>query len=269
MAARGRKKKKPMGLGSKIILVICLIVFCGSGFYLGNYFYKAWTAQKEFGQLKEMEISQKGILTDKGYIIGKYASLYKENSDIVGWVQMDETPVDYPVMQTKDDPEYYLYRNFKKEYSEAGTIFMDANSDIYLPTSNWLIYGHHMRSGMMFHDIEKYDSQEFYEKHPTFRFDTIYKGGQGTYQVIAACYTKIYSADSDAFKYYEYAARDNREDFEEYIAGIKSIACYDTGVSAEYGDQLVTLSTCAYHTKEGRFFVVGKRIDAKQKKPEF
>jgi len=269
MAARRRGKKKPMGLGSKIILIICLMVFCGSGYYLADYFYKAYTAQKEFGQLKDIDISQKGILTDKGYIIGKYAGLFKANSDIVGWVQIDETPVDYPVMQTKDDPEYYLYRNFKKEYSEAGTIFMDAASDIYRPTSNWLVYGHHMRSGIMFHDIEKYDNKEFYDKHPTFRFDTIYKGGQGTYQVIAACYSKIYGQNEDVFKYYQYADIDNKEDFDEYVANVKAIACYETGETAEYGDQLVTLSTCAYQTKDGRFFVVGKRIDAKQKKPEF
>lgn len=269
MAARRKKKKQPMGMGSKIILIICLIVFCGSGYYLADYFYKAWKAQNQFADLKQIEMTEKGMLTDKGYIIGKYAGLYRNNSDIIGWVEMEDTRIDYPVMQTKDDPEYYLHRNFKKEYSDSGTPFMDADSDIFIPTSNWMVYGHHMRSGIMFHDLKKYESKEFFDKHPTFKFDTIYKGGQGTYQIIAACYSKIYAEDENVFKYYQYANIDSREVFEEYVNGVKSISCYETGETAEYGDQLVTLSTCAYQTDEGRFFVVGKRIDAKQKKPEF
>ncbi len=263
------KKKKPMGIGSKILLMICLIVFCGSGFYLGSYFYKAWKAQDEFSQLTQIDMDLNDIRTDKGTIIGKYAGMWKENSDIIGWVKMEDTKIDYPVMQTKEDPEFYLHRSFKKEYSDSGTPFMDADSDIFIPTSNWLIYGHHMKSGIMFHDIVKYEQQDFYQKHPTFKFDTIYKGGQGTYQIIAAGYSKIYNEDENVFKYYQYADIDSKERFDEYVAGVKSISVYETGETAEYGDQLVTLSTCTYQTEDGRFFVVGKRIDAKQKKPEF
>lgn len=267
MAAKREKQK--MGLGSKIILMICLIVFCGSGFYLGSYFFNAWKAQNQFSELTEIDMNMKDLLTDKGTIIGKYVGLYKKNSDIIGWVKLEDTRVNYPVMQTKDDPEFYLHRDFKKEYSESGTPFMDADSDIFEPTANWMVYGHHMKSGIMFHDLVKYESKDFYDKHPTFSFDTIYKGGQGTYQIIAACYSKIYSENSTEFKYYQYPDIRTREEFEEYVNGVKSISSYETGETAEYGDQLVTLSTCAYQTKEGRFFVVGKRIDAKQKKPEF
>ncbi len=263
------RNKKPMGIGSKILLIICLIVFCGSGFYLADYFLKAWKAQDQFAELKDLNTEEKDILTDKGTIIGKYAALYKQNQDIIGWVKIDGTRIDYPVMQTQDDPEFYLHRDFKKEYSESGTPFMDANSDIFIPTCNWVVYGHHMRSGIMFHDLVKYDSEEFYRKHPTFKFDTIYKGGQGTYQVIAACYSQIYPEDSNEFKYYQYAHITTREEFEEYVNGVKSIACYETGETAEYGDQLVTLSTCAYQTDDGRFFVVAKRTDAKQRRPQF
>ena len=263
------KKKKPMGIGSKIILIICLIVFCGSGFYLGSYFYKAWQAQSEFSDLTKIDANLNDILTDRGTIIGKYAGLWKSNSDIIGWVKMEDTRIDYPVMQTKDDPEFYLHRNFKKEYSDSGTPFMDADSDIFEPTPNWMVYGHHMKSGIMFHDLVKYEKKEFYQKHPTFSFDTIYKGGQGTYQIIAAGYTKIYNEDDNVFKYYQHTALNSKEEFDEYVAGVKSISSYETGETAEYGDQLVTLSTCSYQTTDGRFFVVGKRIDAKQKKPEF
>ena len=120
----------------------------------------------------------------------------------------------------------------------------------------------------MFHDMLKYKDKSFYQEHKTFRFDTIYKGGQGTYEIIAAGYSKIYPEDSDAFKYYQYAGITSRSDFNEYLKGVKGLSEYNTGVSAEYGDQLVTLSTCAYHEKNGRFFIVGKRTDAKQVKPQ-
>ncbi len=263
MAAR---RKKGMSIGTAIILVICLIVFCGSGAYLANYFYKAWSAQKA---IPVADGSSGDLLTDKGTIIGKYAGLYQKNPDLIGWVKIEGTKIDYPVMQTQNDPEFYLHRDFDKQDSDSGIPFMDAESDIFVPTCNWLVYGHHMKSGIMFHDLVKYEDREFYQKHPTFQFDTIYKGGQGTYQIIAACYSKIYDQEDDVFKYYQYAGITDEEQFNEYVAGVKAISGYDTGVTAEYGDQLVTLSTCAYQTEEGRFFIVGKRIDAKQQKPQF
>ena len=259
-----KRKTNRMGLGTLILLIICLIVFCGSGYYLADYFLKAWRAQNQFSDLQARQGESRDLLTEKGVVIGKYADLYKENNDLIGWVEIKGTRINYPVMQTKDegdDPEFYLHRDFRKEYSESGTPFMDAASDIFIPTSNWLVYGHHMKSGIMFHDLVEYDSKDFFEEHPEFRFDTIYKGGQGTYRVIAACYSKIYPEDSSAFKFYQYAGITSEEKFNEYVAGVKSLSLYDTGETAEYGDQLVTLSTCSYQTKEGRFFIVGKRID--------
>ena len=247
-----------MGLGSKILLVICLIVFCGSGYYLADYFLKAYRAQGGFNELRAM--AEKTDDKDGGIDL---AALYRENQDTIGWVTVDGTKIDYPVMQTKqkgEDPEYYLHRDFKKEYSDAGTPFMDAASDIDIPTCNWMIYGHHMRSGIMFHDLVEYQDEEFYRKHPTFRFDTITGAGSGEYQIIAACASQIYPENSNAFKYYQYAGFTEEEDFYDYVNGVKSISMYETGETAVYGDQLVTLSTCAYHTKEGRFFIVGKLV---------
>lgn len=251
-------KKKKMGTGTKIVLVLCLIVFCGSGYYLADYYLKAHQAQSAFSDLKGTPPREK---TEEH--LADLAKLHQENSDIVGWLQVEGTKIDYPVMQTKgegQDPEYYLHRDFKKEYSDAGTPFMDAASDINLPTSNWLIYGHHMRSGIMFHDLVEYESRDFWEKHPTFQMEMINGKGVETYRIIAACYSKVYSKDSNEFKYYQYAGISSEEDFNTYVNGVKSIAAYDTGESAVYGDQLVTLSTCAYQTTDGRFFVVGKRV---------
>lgn len=243
------KKKKKMGVGTKILLVICLIVFCGSGYYLADYFLKAHQAQDSFADLQTEEGGH------------NLAALYEQNDDIVGWLTVDGTRIDYPVMQTKaegDDPEYYLHRDFDREYSDAGTPFMDVGSDVFLPTWNWLIYGHHMKSGIMFHDLVKFESEEFYRDHPTFTVETLNGQRQGTYQIIAACYSQIYPEDTDVFKYYEYPGYTDEESFNTYIEGVKALSIYDTGESAVYGDQLVTLSTCAYQTEEGRFFIVGR-----------
>ncbi len=267
------KKKKsrraPMGLGRKIILVLCLIVFAGSAGVILDYVLNGIREQSALEQVGALRSDgREDLVTDKGTVIGKYVDLYLKNKDLIGWVTVDDTKIDYPVMQTQDDPEFYLHRNFGKEYTDSGTPFLDAASDIFKPTSNFLVYGHHMKNGTMFKDLLKYDDVEFYRKHKNFKFDTIYKGGQGTYRVIAAGYSQIYPEDSDKFKYYQYAGMTTEERFNEYISGVKSLSVYDTGETAEYGDQLVTLSTCAYHTEDGRFFVVGKRTDAKQVKPQ-
>ena len=220
--------------------------------------------RKEKQQMKNRETEK----TDQLAILDQYDILYSMYPDLVGWIKVDGTPIDYPVMQTQDDPEFYLHRGFDKEYAASGVPFMDAVSDIFVPTSNFLIYGHNMKNGTMFHDLLEYEDKAFYEQHPTFKFDTIYKGGQGTYQVIAAGYTQIYPQDSKKFKYYQYAGMTTETEFYEYLRGVREISSYDTGVSAEYGDQLITLSTCAYHVEDGRFIVVAKRTDAKQRVPQ-
>lgn len=257
-----------MSLGRKIILIICLIVFVGSAGVLLDYFIKGMRAQNSLEDLQKLKTDREDLVTDKGTVVGEYADLYLANNDIIGWITIEDTKIDYPVMQTQSEPEYYLYRGFDKNDLSSGTPFMDAASDIFIPTSNFLIYGHNMKNGIMFHDLLKYKDRDFYEQHKTFKFDTIYKGGQGTYEVIAACYTQIYPEDSTEFKYYRYAGMTTQSDFNEYVKNVKALSEYDTGVVAEYGDQLVTLSTCAYHTDNGRFIVVAKRVDAKQQKPQ-
>lgn len=256
-----RGKRAPLSLGRKIILVICMIVFMGSAAVLLDYYINGTREQSALEALGDLKMAGQDLKTDKGIVVGQYAELYKANNDIIGWVAVADTKINYPVMQTPSDPEYYLYRGFDKQPSDSGTPFMDTGSDIFVPTSNFLIYGHHMKNGTMFRDLLKYEDKSFYEKHKTFKFDTIYKGGQAEYEVIAVAYSQIYTKDSAKFKYYQYPAINNKTEFDEYVRGVKALSIYDTGVSAKYGDQLVTLSTCAYHVDNGRFFVVGKRIN--------
>lgn len=251
-----------MSTGRKIIFVIALMVFVGSLGAIINHYVTGWRAEKALTDLEDLKTGEEDLVTDKGIVIGKYVKLYKKNQDMIGWVTIDDTHINYPVMQTQKEPEFYLRRNFDKEYSVSGVPFMDASSNIFKPTRNWLIYGHHMKDGTMFHDLLEYADQEFYQEHKTIKFDTIYKGGQGEYEIIAAFYSQIYDEDKDIFKYYTYAGITNEEQFNEYVEGVKDLSVYDTGVDAEYGEQLITLSTCSYHVadKLGRFAVVAKRV---------
>ena len=175
----------------------------------------------------------------------------------MGWIKIDDTRVDYPVMWTPDDPEFYLRRNFQKEDSVAGTPFLDAAST--MPgSSNWLIYGHNMKNGTMFHDTLKYEDKAFYDGHKTIHFDTL--EGEGLYEIVAVCYTQIYEENAQVFKYYQYASIVDEASFDAYVQGVKALSIYDTGVTPVWGDQLITLSTCEYSVEDGRFIIVARKV---------
>lgn len=260
-----KKKKGRMGLGSWIVLLLCAIVFCGSAAYLGLYALDKVKSQNNFDELSAQ-------MDDLGL-----EGLYAQNSDIVGWIKVPGTRINYPVMQTREEPEYYLHRDFDEEYSESGTPFLDGQSLIgdgagsYVDKSgtwNWFIYGHNMKFGTMFHDLLEYDSSEYCSEHSTFTFRDIVsvRGNEiiteeGEYEIVAACRSRIREQNSDEFKYYQYSGYMDKETFNYFVQGIKEESLYDTGIEPEYGDQLVTLSTCAYHTDEGRFYIVGRKID--------
>ena len=253
-----------------ILIVICILVILGCGGYLGYYFYNSKKSEDAVSRLRDMVITEEPIsrtnvaedmvLIDGVMVQNKFEKIYRQNHDFIGWITIDDTNVDYPVMYTpydNEDGEYYIHRDFDKEYSAAGLPFMDKNCTLNPPTDNWIIYGHNMNSGKMFRDIIKYESQEFYEDHKTFTFDTIYE--DGVYEVIGAFYSQIYPEGSNEFKYYEFVGAAGEDDFMEYVNNIKRLSIIDTGVDVQYGDQLVTLSTCSYHVEDGRFAVIARK----------
>lgn len=228
-----------------ILVVAALLVFVGSGGYLVVHHVEGQRAENAFRELT----------VDGGHDL---AALHEQNSDIVGWIKIDDTRVDYPVMWTPNDPEFYLRRNFKKEDSTAGTPFLDASST--MPGSaNWIIYGHNMKNGTMFHDIMEYENETFYKDHKTIHFDTL--EGEGLYEIMAVCYTQVYNKDDDVFKYYQYAQILDEDTYDTYVQNVLSMSIYDTGVEAAWGDQLITLSTCEYSVEDGRFIIVAKKIE--------
>lgn len=174
---------------------------------------------------------------------------------MLGWLSIAGTNINYPVMQTPNNPNYYLKHNFEKEYSDLGTPYVQENCDL-LTSDNLVIYGHHIKGQKMFGALENYKSKDFYEEHKTFRFDTLTKRGE--YEIIAVFKTVAYS--SAGFRYYDFVNAEDENDFNAYIAKCKELALYDTGVTAEYGDRLITLSTCEYSAQNGRLVVVAKKI---------
>ena len=185
----------------------------------------------------------------------KYAAVYEQNSDFIGWISIEDTKINYPVMQTPGNKDFYLKHAFDKSYSEYGVPYMQENCKLCL-SDNCVIYGHHMQDGSMFADLCKYESEDFYKEHKTIHFDTL--AGFGEYEIVCVFKTAAYSADG--FKYYHFVDAADAAEFNSFLSACQSLALYDTGVSAEYGDKLITLSTCEYSRSNGRMVIVAKLV---------
>lgn len=183
-----------------------------------------------------------------------YQLLKEQNPDFFGWIAIEGTKVNYPVMYTPQDPEYYLRRAFDGSYAESGVPFLAA--DCFEGCGNYIIYGHNMNNGTMFATLLSYKDQSFWQEHPVIRFDTLEE--QGSYEVLAAFYTQI-TTDDSVFPYYNYADLQDEDRFWEYVDQVTRLSQYSTGVQVQYGDPLITLSTCSYHAQEGRFVVVARK----------
>lgn len=272
-----KSNKKAKLIIYRICFVACFITFCVCAVILITYIADCIKSEKRVDELKEyintddmtdsddVATSQDGRIninyqSVNGVAIqAKFAKLYSMNSDFVGWITIAGTDIDYPVMQSLYDEEFYLHRDFDKEYTKGGTLFIDTSSDVRKPSDNILIYGHNMTTGKMFHSLFEYEDEEFYKKHRFITFNTIY--GDGEYEIIAAFRTNIYSPDYEGFKYYEFFDASIKEEFDYYVNSCKSLTPYETEATAEFGDKLISLSTCAYHSENGRYVVVAKKIN--------
>ena len=254
----------------KMLIAGCLFMCIVSFGYLGAYYQVSAKSAKEFEELsalKEAGAQYSGTkevrvhLTDETIetpdILPEYALVHQKNQRLIGWVKIDDTVVDYPVMQTVNN-EYYLDHNFNQEEDRNGCIFMDYQCDVVRGCDNIILYGHHMKSGKMFGTLNKYSKKSYYEEHPVVQFDTIYE--KGTYQVMYVFRSKVYSEEDVTFKYYQFINAASEKDFNSAMNEMAALSLYDTGVTAVYGDKLLTLSTCDYQEKKGRFVVVAKKI---------
>lgn len=293
-------RRYAIALGIGIVFVVAVILI--GGLFRENLIIKA--QQKELSEKKAEALKQEAtiiptrapmtqeVITDKEpegkgedteflatatptpipvpVMLPEYAVLYEENPDIIGWLSIEGTHIDYPVIQTPEDEEYYLYRDFYGEENRNGSLLMDTDSAVgvgcreqaYIggtrPSTNLMIHGHTMKSGLMFGKLSLYEDEAYGKEHSTICFDSLYEKRE--YELIAAFRSQVYNKSDKVFKYYQFFQADTEEEFQTWYRNIKEMALYDTGVTAQFGDEFITLTCCAYHVEDGRFVVVGKRV---------
>ena len=184
-----------------------------------------------------------------------YQSLQQENPDFVGWVKIEGTRIDYPVMYTPDRPEYYLHLDFQKRRSSYGTPFLDDRCRLEEPKTNLMVYGHHMKNGSMFADLQNYTKQEYFTAHPYVQFDLADQAG--TYEIAAV--VKV-NASSNQTPWQELLFPKNEEEFDQAWKIFGRQRFYDTGVELTAEDELLALITCEYTQKDGRLLVIAKKV---------
>ena len=257
----------------RFLIIIASVVAVASLGYFGVYYYQNYKTGTDYESLASLKgsrsLASTSVGSDDGVTVHKtdpsspdilpeYQTLFNKNKKFIGWLTIPGTTIDYPVMQTSDN-EYYLTHNFDQEKDNNGSLFLDCSCSLYPRSTNMIIYGHHMKSGSMFGNLNKYASEDYYKKHTTIEFDTLYEYAQ--YEVMYVFYSKVYDNDEMVFKYYQFIEANSETEFDYYMSEMEKIALYDTGVTAHYGDTLLTLSTCDYSQADGRFAVVAKRIN--------
>jgi len=179
---------------------------------------------------------------------------------MAAWLKIDGTRIDYPVMQTLEDENYYLKRDFYGNEDKAGCLLLDTDSSLDAKgTTNQIIHGHNMKTGIMFGELDLYKEEEYCKEHNQIQLYT--QNDKRVYEVIAVFRSQVYYSTDVVFKYYNFFEADTEQEFQDFYDNIKSLSLYDTGVEAEFGDRFITLSTCAYHVEDGRFVVVGKEVE--------
>lgn len=185
----------------------------------------------------------------------KVKELKKENPDIIGWIEIEETNINYPVLQGEDD-DYYLTHNYKKEKTKNGAIFLTSKYNWNISNNNYIIYGHNkMSSDQMFSDLLKYADEEFYNNHPIIRFTT--EEDDKEYNIISVFKARVYyKSEKNVFRYYNFINYESEEEYNSFINEAKKVSLYNIEETPKFGQELLTLITCSYHTEDGRFVVI-------------
>lgn len=247
------------------IILMFVAVWSVSCFFIVRYHWDSQRQHELYENLVERVKEGEKIgedmtceVPEDGSFLSGYENLYRENPDMVGWIKVEGTNIDYPVMQSTYEPNYYLKHNFAKEYTDYGCPYVQDNCSVTRPSDNIIIYGHHMNGKAMFGALDNYKSEEFWKKHRMITFNTLAEHHE--YEILAVFKTVVYTNQPETFRYYHFVDAKNEEEFSMYVEKCKALSLYDTSVTSEYGDKLLTLSTCEYSQKNGRLVVVAKLI---------
>lgn len=193
-------------------------------------------------------------------VVNPYLDSFLANDDMAAWLQIPGTDIDYPVMWTPRDEEYYLRRGFDGARNQNGCLILDTDSCLDPLTTNLIIHGHNMRSGTMFGTLEDYEDEAYCQEHNRIILYT--EDCQRNYEVVAVFRSQVFKKSDTVFKFYKFFQADTQEEFDDFYENIKALSLYDTGVTAEFGDCFITLTTCSNHVEQGRFVVVAKEIES-------
>ena len=254
--------------GRRALAVLLAAVFLASGGLLVRDLVRSAREQQANQQLVRLAEEGAGASENSGGGEGQetegaernYQLLFEQNNDLAAWLILPGTELDYPVLYTPEEPEFYLRRAFDGSYAVSGSLFIGA--DCAPSGSNIIIYGHNMKDGSMFGGLDAYADEAFAREHSEMIYDLISQDGSYerlTFEVMAAFYSRVYRVnEADVFRYYYGTDLSDPEDFQSYVEAAMSASLYDLGVTAEYGDRLLTLSTCSYHTDDGRFVIIAR-----------
>ena len=209
-------------------------------------------------ELPEFDPSK--VVEEEAPVENPYKEWFLKNDDMVAWIKIPDTCVDYPVMWTPEDEEYYLRKDFNEKYDKTGVPFLDSESSMYPMTTNLIIYGHNFKD-IMFYDVLKYEDESYFKDHP---YLYLYgKDCEHRYAIMAAFRSRVYYTTDTCFKYYKFFEANTEEEFKDFYDNVKELSYYDTGVTASFGDKFVTLSTCSDHLPGGvgRFVLVAVEIE--------
>lgn len=260
-------------------IILFAVLFAVSAFLLIRYYVQIGRSQAAFDDLAQLKDQAQqdaqatessdqenhgplmAVVTDPDtgeskLVLAEYAPIYELNPDTVGWIAIDGTNINFPVMHKPEVTDYYLYKDFYGKYSNQGTIYVREQCDVFTPSDNVTIYGHRTNAGTMFAALQDYQRKDFWQDHQYIQFDTLTE--KHTYQIFAV-FTIESSEDSD-FQYHLFVNAEQGEDFDRFVTQCKRYALYETGVSASPGDKLIALSTCVGTGNLGRLVVVAKRI---------
>ena len=243
------------------LLLLFLAGFCG--FKLAESWQEGRAAEQAFSEISAQYYDMKagigpdGDSEDKDSAAQKAVeSLMSKNEDMFGWIDVEGTGIEYPVMFTPDDPEYYLRRDFSREYSMSGTPFLDGRTSE--KTDNYIVYGHNMKNGSMFSKLTRYSEKAYLMEHPGITFIT--GSGEIKYQVIAAFYLNM-DMDRNDFTWFNYLSLEDEAVFTEFTEKIAEASLHPLQEEPVHGDRFITLVTCSYHDYDGRFVVIGRETE--------
>ncbi|MEG0664065.1 MAG: class B sortase, partial [Clostridia bacterium] len=248
----------------KLILIFAVPIFLISGFFVTKYYIDSYNNDQLIQSLKNKYNETTTVPQEKkdeiGYpsdYIDSFFELYKQNKDVKGYIKIDGTAIDFPIVQYTDN-DYYLRRDFNKKNSDHGIPFFDFRVDLKRPATNFLIYGHNMHDKQMFNEILNYKNLDYYKNHPIITMDTVYEKSQ--WKVFAAYVANASSEDGPVFQYHNFINCTNETIYNNFIDQVELRSIIQTGVDVKYGDQLLTLSTCTYEIGSGRFVVMARKV---------